>query len=139
MRWPRFSLDSFYLSSFPYTHSHFGLKVSFAKQFFFSHLSISTKCLLFSNHFHSLESVLKCVRVFYIIFMFVSLYSTPSVLFFYVSCPLHFCKLQISWPFYIFVLHVYTCKVNIDIFSIHENVLFLTGTKVQFWTEKKII
>jgi hypothetical protein len=109
------------------------------KVFFFSLLSISTKCLLFSNHFHSLESVLKCVRVFYIIFMFVSLYSTPSVLFFYVSCPLHFCKLQISWPFYIFVLHVYTCKVNIDIFSIHENVLFLTGTKVQFWTEKKII
>jgi hypothetical protein len=108
----------FYLSSFPYIHSHFGLKkVSFAKQSSLSRFRLHN-VFYFPIIFIHLSSSLKCVRVFYIIFILLfSVFHSH-----WVSCPLHFTKLQISRPFYIFVLHVYTCKVSIDIFSIHENV-----------------
>ena len=89
---PIFSLSAIFFLIFhlSHTHSYFcSMKISFVwtKRDFC--LSFTFYFNFFSNHFHPFECVLKCVRVFYIIFMFfyISLASL-SVLFLLARCAL---------------------------------------------------
>ena len=116
----------FYLQSFPYSCFCLVQKFHFAVFIFFLHflivfiqLRVQFKmCEGVLYHFHaSFFTILFIIlSLFYLRFVMGAL-PPRSRLQLFPNCKFHD-------PFMLYALHVYTCKMYIDIFSIHENVLY---------------